>query len=63
MRELRNFDKNYDESGQLNLFTQTLAQFNGNMPLSSNFISDIDEYFQYRWRMDKNLAVSNNEDK
>jgi len=33
IRELRNFNKSYDESDRFNLFLGTIKKLNGDMPL------------------------------
>jgi len=49
MSELRSFNAPYEESQQLSLFFGTMRRFNSNAQLKKETLSEIENYFQYRW--------------
>jgi len=63
IKRLRNFNKPYDETQQLNLFLGTLRKFNDNVPVSKSLENKLDKYFHYRWYFNRNLAISTEADK
>ena len=58
LKELRNFNKSYEESAKLNLFLGTLKKFNEYIPLQKNYQQTLEDYFNYRWNWDRNFAIS-----
>ena len=58
IQELKNFNKNYDESDRFNLFLGTMRKLNDDEPLPKNLISSIEKHLEYKWMFDRNLAIS-----
>jgi hypothetical protein len=56
-------NKNFEESDKLSLFLGTLNRFNQDQPLDKDYKKMIEEYFEYRWRMVRNTAVSDEADR
>ena len=62
IQELKNFNKNYDESDRFNLFLGTMKKLNDDQPLPKQIVLDMEKYFEYKWQYDKNLAISTEDD-
>ena len=60
VQQLRTFNKSFDDSERLSLFMGTIRKMNDGVP--HKFEREIDEYFQFRWKFDKNQAISSEED-
>jgi len=59
LTRLRYYNKPVGDEDLLNKFIFTLYKFNGDEPVSKNFESIIREFFEYRWKHDMNLSISN----
>ena len=51
-----------DENDKLSQFIKTLEYLNDDKPLKLDFITDLEEYFDYRWNHDKNQGLATPED-
>ena len=54
LRKLREFDKDYEDNQRLSLFIGTLQRFNGDKRLLPKQEAEIETYFSYRWKNNKN---------
>mmetsp|Transcript_29534 Transcript_29534/g.44952 ORF Transcript_29534/g.44952 Transcript_29534/m.44952 type:complete len:174 (+) Transcript_29534:1407-1928(+) len=55
--ELRNFNKDHEESEKLNMFFGTLEKYNEGKPLPEKFTQGLDTYFKFKWKKDKFLFL------
>ena len=62
IQEIKGFNSNYDESDRFNLFLGTMKTLNGETKLPKELEQSFESFFAYRWRFDKNLAVSEDVD-
>ena len=51
---LKESNKEYEEYGNLNLFINVLARFNGDVPIDQKLDDRIVQYFKFRWAKNKN---------
>ena len=58
LQELKTFNKDFDDSERFYLFLGTFKKLNGDQPLPKDLVQNMEEYFQFRWKYDRNLAVS-----
>lgn len=63
LQESHEFHREFDDGDELSRFMITIQQkFNSNHPLHDNFKQTIDEFFHYKWKMDKNFAFNEPDD-
>jgi len=60
--ELRNLNKPHDESDRFHLFLGTMKKLNGDQSLPKKLTQEMEQYLQFRWQNDRNLAISTQED-
>jgi len=63
LTELKTFNKDFDDSERFYLFLGTFTKLNGDKPLPKDLVSSMEAYFQFRWKYDRNLAVSTQMDR
>lgn len=59
---LLDLNKEYDEGTDLNKFFGTLKKFNGMIHLEDEFIERFENFFEYKWSNDRNLAFQSDDD-
>ena len=52
--DLRTINSDHDENVMLSLFFKILERFNLNYPVNDDFVSNMQEYFDYRWKNNNN---------
>jgi len=57
MDKLTQFEKNFEEVSELNKFLNVLKKFNHSKRLPLIFENKIIEFFDYKWRTDKNYCI------
>mmetsp|Transcript_14068 Transcript_14068/g.21935 ORF Transcript_14068/g.21935 Transcript_14068/m.21935 type:complete len:120 (+) Transcript_14068:119-478(+) len=60
--QLNSIQKPYEQNNEMSLFLGTLEKFNGSKKLLPDHQQEILEYFEYRWRFNKNNAISTQQD-
>mmetsp|Transcript_20003 Transcript_20003/g.30767 ORF Transcript_20003/g.30767 Transcript_20003/m.30767 type:complete len:124 (+) Transcript_20003:464-835(+) len=61
IKELRNFTLPYEDDVNLSMFLGTLKKYNEG-DVDKQFVEKLHSYFEYRWRHDRNLAISTDAD-
>ena len=59
---LHNLQADFEENDKLSLFMGTLERFNGGQKMSKELERSILSYFEYRWQLNKNIAISTEAD-
>ena len=63
LKSIWTLNEDVDQGDELTQWFGLIKRFNQSKPVSMDFKLKVEEYFDYRWRNDKNLAVSTDEDK
>jgi len=61
--KIRQSNKSFEEADQLCLFLGTMERFNDDLALPEWLSQQFEKYFEYRWAMHRNHAISTVEDK
>lgn len=64
LNEFKNFhmEKEEEEADALTMFLQCLNKLNGNMPINENFKIRIEQFFDFRWKNDRNSSLDDPEE-
>jgi hypothetical protein len=62
IESLKKVSVEHEDYDMLAMFISTLKKFNENIDISLDQISQITEYFDYRWQNDRNHAVATSTD-
>lgn len=62
LASFQDLSKEFDEGDELTKFLQVIQRFNGNKSLQPEFINRIQDFFEYKWKSDKNNAMSEEAD-
>lgn len=61
--QFKDFNKDVDDGDGLAKFFGVLQKFNGDKPVNIELKRNIEDYFDYKWKFDKNIAFQSQEDK
>ena len=58
----KQIEEGFNDSGNLSRFFGVIKQLNNNRDIEPKLKNSIEDYFNYRWNNDKNLAIQTKED-
>lgn len=61
--QFKDFNKDLDDGDGLAKFFGVMSHFNGGKPVELTLKRQIEDYFDYKWKFDKNIAFSNDADR
>lgn len=63
IEQFKAFHQDLEDGDQLSKFFGTIKKFNNNVQIDLELKQRIEAFFEYKWRMDKNMAFLEEQDK
>lgn len=63
LAKIKDMNKDLDDSDNLSKFLGVMCKFNHNKPMNEKIKNEITEYFDYKWKNDRNMAIDDDEEK
>jgi len=63
LEEIKMMNADLDDSENLSKFLEVMAKFNQNKPIKEKFKNQITEFFDYKWKNDRNMAIDDDNEK
>jgi len=62
INNMKELSKDFDDGDKLTKFMGLLKQFNGDKEISTRFKNKLENFFEYRWHNDINIAINSDID-
>jgi len=63
LQQIKDMNADLDDSETLSKFLAVMTKFNLNKPMKNKLKVEIIEYFDYKWKNDRNMAIDDDEEK